>query len=209
MSALTVALLIFAALAVGLVFASVGAWRSRRRVSSLMGFLTAALCLTLAALCTSITVGLRGYRALTHEVVAATIRTEPLGPHQFRAKVTMPDGRLHMFDLAGDAVYIDAHILKWRPVANLLGLHTAYELDRISGRYRALLDEQTRDHTVHSVALSKPLSLFELARRSKLLSPLVDAEYGSATFIGTSKPATFAVTVSTTGLLIRQLEDAP
>ena len=37
--------------------------------------------------------------------------------------------------MAGDQIYVDAHILKWTPAANLIGLHTAYELDRVAGRY--------------------------------------------------------------------------
>ena len=69
--------------------------------------------------------------AFTQEVVAATIKTEPIGPQRFRATVTLSDSSLHMFDLAGDAVYVDAHVLKWRPIGTLLGLPTAYELDRI------------------------------------------------------------------------------
>jgi hypothetical protein len=205
MSGLTVALVAFALVATLLVLAAVGAWRQRRRVGSIVAFLAAALMFSLAALCGTIGLGIRGYRAFTHEVVAATIRTEPTGPQQFRATVTLPDGRLHMFDLSGDAVYVDAHILKWRPLANLLGLHTAYELDRVAGRYHALSDEQTRDHTVHSIARAKPIDVFDLARRSRILAPLVDAEYGSATFVGASRPATFAVSVSTSGLLIRQI----
>ena len=208
MSVLTLAVVLFAALAALLALFSRGAWRNRHRVGSVMGFLVAALMLTVATLCATISVAIRGYRAFTHEVVAATIRTEPTGPQQFRATVTLPDGRLHMFDLAGDAVYVDAHILKWRPIVNVLGLHTAYELDRVAGRYQTLKDEQTRDHTVHSIARGKPLDVFDLARRSRLLAPLVDAEYGSATFVGANRPATFAVSVSTSGLLIRQIADS-
>src|SRR5688572_24732148 len=203
MSVLMIAVLGFGLLTVLLVLAGMGCWRERRRMGSLMRFLAASLMFTLAALCATISLSIRGYRAFTHEVVAATIRTEPTGPQQFRATVTLPDGRLHMFNLSGDAVYVDAHILKWRPVANFFGLHTAYELDRISGRYQTIADEQSREHTVQSLARSKPIDLFTLARKSRLLAPLVDAEYGSATFIGTKRPATFEVTVSTTGLLIR------
>ena len=204
MSVLTVALLISVLLALLLCRAAIGAWRTRQRLGSLVGFLAAVLFLALAALCGTIGVGIRGYRALTQEVLAATIQTAPLGPGHFRATVTLADGRLHMFDLAGDAVYVDAHILKWRPVVNLLGLHTAYELDRIAGRYQALGDEQTRERTVYSVARAKPIDVFDLARRSWLLRPLVDAQYGSATFINATEPATFEVRVSTTGLLVRR-----
>jgi len=201
----TIVAVAFLVLAVFFVLAAGGAWRRRQRLGSLVTLLVAALCLALAALCGAITIGIRGYRALTHEVVAATIRTEPLGPQRFRATVTLADGRLLMFDLAGDAVYIDAHVLKWRPVANLLGLHTAYELDRIAGRYRALADEQGRERTVHSLAVKKPFDAFDLARNTWILRPLVDAEYGSATFIQATTPATWEVRVSTTGLLVRAI----
>ena len=205
MSMLTVALLLSAVLALLLCRAAIAAWRSRppQRLGALVGFLAAALFLALAALCGTISVGIRGYRALTQEVLAATIHTDPLGNQHFRATVTLADGSLHMFELAGDAVYVDAHILKWRPVVNLLGLHTAYELDRIAGRYRALGDEQALERTVYSIARAKPIDMFDLARRYWLLRPLVDAEYGSATFINATAPATYEVRVSTTGLLVR------
>jgi hypothetical protein len=95
-----------------------------------------------------VAIGVQGYRALTHEEVAATVRTEPLGPQQFRATVLLPDGRTGQFTILGDAFYMDAHILKWKPIVNLLGLHTGYQLDRVGGRYNALQDEQQRPRTV-------------------------------------------------------------
>ncbi len=204
----------FALLGLALSLVAVSAWRKRHRLSAFVGFLAAALFLTLGMLCGAITVGMRGYRALTQEVVAATIRTEPIvdAPQRFRATVTLADSSLHMFDLAGDAVYVDAHVLKWKPIGNLLGLHTVYELDRIAGRYQALGDEQTRPRTVYSLAAAKPFDAFDLARRYRVLRPFVDAEYGSATFIGATaergRPGsrvggTYEVRVSTTGLLVR------
>jgi|SRR5437762_6063034 len=204
---LTIFAVVLTALALVLLVTARSAWRDRRRLGSLLGLLAATLCLALAALCGSITLGIRGYRALTREVVAATIKTEPLGPQRFRATVTLPDSSLHMFELAGDAVYVDAHVLKWRPVANLMGLHTAYELDRISGRYQVLADEQTRERTVFSLAAKKPFDAFDLARTYWVLRPFVDAEYGSATFIGATAPpgTVYEVRVSTTGLLVRQV----
>jgi len=205
MSLLLLALIVFCILALLLLRGALGAWRGRHRVGALVGLLAAALCLALAALSGTISIGVRGYRALTQEVVAATIQTEPIGDRRFRATVTLADGSLHMFDLAGDAVYVDAHILKWRPVVNVLGLHTAYELDRIAGRYRALSDEQTRERTVYSIARAKPIDVFDLARRYWLLRPLVDAEYGSATFINAAEPAIYEIRVSTTGLLVRRV----
>src|SRR5207249_7683727 len=165
--------------------------------------LSALLLLALAALAATVTVGLQGYRALTFEEVAATVRTEPVAPQRFRATITLPDHRLAMYDLAGDAFYVDAHVLKWHPWASFVGLHTAYELDRVTGRYNSVTDERTRPHTVYSVARTRPVDLFFLARRFKLLGPLVDAEYGSAAFVAGTKPAEYEVRGSTTGLLMR------
>jgi len=195
----------FDLLALVLLFIAASAWRNRRRLSSSVGFLAAVLCLTIGVLLAAITVGIRGYRSFTQEALAATVKTEPLGPHHFRATVTLADNSLHMFDLAGDAVYIDAHVLKWRPIGTLLGLETVYELDRIAGRYQAISDERSQQRTVYSLAARKPFDAFDLARRYWLLRPLVDAEYGSATFINAAEPATYEIRVSTTGLLVRRV----
>lgn len=172
-------------------------------VRGLVGLLLVAL----AALAGALAVGLQGYRALTLETLAATVTTEPVGRQRFRATIVFPDRRIAMYDLAGDAFYVDAHILKWHPLVNLLGLHTAYELDRVAGRYNEVAEERARLHTVFSLARSRPFDLFGIARRG-LLGPLVDAEYGSAAFIAATRPARYEVRVSTTGLLMRPVVSA-
>ncbi|SRR5712691_591372 len=180
-------------------------WRRGRWTSSLATAAIGLLCIASAALGATAAVGVLGYRALTFEEVAATVSTEPIGPQRFRATIRLPDRRLAMYDLAGDAFYVDAHILKWHPLVNLVGLHTAYELDRVAGRYDVVAQERGRPRTVYSLARPKPVDLFELARRWQLLGPLVDAEYGSATFVAVAQPAAFQVRVSTSGLLIRPI----
>ena len=178
------------------------ALRTRRWLGALLRVLAGLVFMLLATLLATVSVGLRGYQALTLEEVAATVKTEPLGPQRFRATITLPDKRLAMYELSGDAFYVDAHIVKWHPWMNLLGLHTAYELDRVAGRYNAVTDEQTKPHTVYSLARNKPVDVFFLDRRT-LLGALVDAEYGSAAFIAGNRPAEYEVRVSTTGLLMR------
>ena len=147
--------------------------------------------------------GVHGYRALTHEQVAAHIRIEPLGAQHFRAHFTLPDGSRKAFELRGDALYVDAHVLKWKPVANLLGLHTAYELDRVSGRYVSLDQERTAERTVHSLRLDRPVDLFTLRERFGWLSGLLDTDYGSASFKAVNGASEMELRVSTTGLLLR------
>ena len=189
-------------LGVAELFATWHGLRNKRWLSGGISLVFAVMLLSLASLTGTIGVATRGYRGLTQEDVAATVKTEPLPRQHFRATVTMP-GRLAMYDLSGDAFYVDAYIIKWPAFANLLGLHTAYELDRIAGRYTDVGDERTKPHTVYSLARPKPLSMYRLVKAFPPLGLLVDAEYGSATFTPTVRPATFHVLVSTTGLMIR------
>jgi hypothetical protein len=107
------------------------------------------------------------------------------------------------FELDGDELYVDAHILKWKSIANLFGLHTVYELDRVAGRYSQIEEETSKNRTVYSLSKEKMINIFDLRVEYELLSFLLDAEYGSATFINVRKSSKFKIMVSTTGLLIR------
>lgn len=198
-----IAAIVSGLLALGFAVAGFRALRRRKLATSAVEGLVAVLLLASAALLATITIATRGYSALTREELAATVEVRPTGPRRFEAVVMRLDGRRDTFQLAGDQLYVDAHILKWKPVANLLGLHTGYELDRIGGRYDDIASELVRDRTVHSLKRDKPVDMFELARNVKLFEPLLDAEYGSGTFQRAGRPAVYEIYVSTTGLLIR------
>ncbi len=184
---------------------AVRALSRRRLVRGFGSLLLGLLLLSLSALSATISVSTRGYKALTHEELAAVVQTVPTGDQRFLATFRFPGGGERRFRLAGDELYVDAHILKWKPIANVLGLHTAYELDRVAGRYVRLEDERTRPRTVASLAEDKPIDMFELRRRLPLLRPLVDAEYGSGTFVLADTPANYEIRVSVSGLLVRRV----
>jgi len=182
--------------------------RRRRSLSALVAILMAIVAGLVSGLAVTVLVGMRGYNALTREDTAAWIRTVPAGEQEFVAHFRLPDGRVEVFAIAGDELYVDAHILKWKSVANLFGLHTAYELDRVAGRYSELDDERNAERTVYSLAPTRSIDLFYLRRASELLAPLVDAEYGSASFVAARDTALWELRISTSGLLLRQAEQS-
>ena len=187
--------------------AGVMAIKRRRPFGTAANFTLGLLLLAVAALALTVAVSIQGYRAFTREETVALVETTPTGEQAFDATFVFPEGSSRSFSLAGDEFYVDARILKWKPLANLLGLHTAYELDRVAGRYVSIEDERDRPRTVFSLRQEKTLDMFELRQRfPPLFGPLVDAEYGSATFVLASEPSRFQVQVSTSGLLIRRLE---
>lgn len=194
----------FVLLGLGAVVGSVRALRRHRTFAFSVRSLTALLFAALAALCIVLAMATQGYRALTREDLAAVVHLKPSGKQTFEARFVFPDGKEITHKLAGDQLYIDAHILKWKPLVNVLGMHTAYELDRVAGRYASLDDERTRPRTVHSVGRAKRLDLFDLRQKYAPLRFLVDTEYGSATFVEVTEPRVVEVRVSTTGLLVRR-----
>ena len=151
-----------------------------------------------------VSLGLEGVQAMSREDTAARISLRPTGTQRFDATVKFADGRTEVYDVAGDEIYIDAHILKWTPTMNRFGLHTSYRLDRIGGRYRTLAQENTARRTIY--ALSPPLLIDLVALRQRaptVMNEFLDAEYGSATFVPVTGPSDLEVRVSTSGLLVR------
>lgn len=205
MPILTAVALAFAALSVVLLVIAGRTFRARRWMGAAGSTTAGALFASLAALAATLGISTQGYRALTSEEVAMTVTTVPTGPHAFQAYVEYPDGRDTTLAVRGDQVLVDARILKWRYIGNLLGLHTQYELDRLTGRYIDIENERALERTVHALHSKKPLDLYDLVQRYGFLSLLVDAEYGSATYIEVERPARFEVSVSTTGLLVREI----
>ena len=195
----------FAALAALFAGFAVRTFRRRRWVGTAGRSTVGALFASLAALAATLSASTQGYRALTAEEVAMTVTTVPTGLHAFQAYVEFPDGRDTTLAVRGDQILVDARILKWRYVANLIGLNTQYELDRLTGRYANIEDERTLERTVHSLGAEKPLDLYDLLERYSLLRLLVDAEYGSATYVDVTVPARLEIRVSTTGLLVREI----
>ena len=195
---------LFGVLGIVVVIAAIVSFVQLRLPQSGYRIVAGLLLLALGAVAGTISVGMLGYRALTREAVAARIAVKPTGPQRFQATFRFPDGREETYDLAGDEIYVDAHILKWHSYANMIGLHTAYEIDRVAGRYHKVKDEREAMRTVHALGRDRAIDLYDLRRRYSFLSPLFDAEYGSATFVPVARPAELELRVSTTGLLMRE-----
>jgi hypothetical protein len=192
-----------------LIFSGLAALMRARPLRFAVRTLAGLLLVSLGTLAGAVAAGIHGYQALTREDVAARMSVRPAGPQRIAATIRYPDGSEATYELAGDEIYVDAHILKWTPLANLLGLHTAYELDRIAGRFRAIEQERGAPRTVYPLGRERVVDLFELRQRHAFLAPLLDAEYGSATFTAVTQPAELELRVSATGLLVRDANAAP
>jgi len=200
------ALLGIVGIAVG--FLAFGALLRARIFGFVFRALTSVVLIAAGAVLALFSLGIEGMRALTKEEPAARIKVVPSGVQRYDATITFADGRAQTYDLAGDDIYVDGHIVKWTPLANMLGLHTSYRLDRIAGRYRALEQENTARRTVYAIDTPPVIDLVALGKRLPL-GQFFDAEYGSASYVPVAEPGELDLMVSTTGLLLRPAAPTP
>lgn len=177
-------------------------WRRRPLAGSLQG-LTGLLLLATSALAIAIAMNLYTYQIFNQEEPVAEVRFELLGPQYYRVYLIPEELDSRVLELRGDEWQLDTRILKWHGLANLLGMKTAYRLERISGRYRNIEQERSAVRTVHALEHDRGLDLWTLARKQNRKVPWLDAIYGSAAYMPMADRAIFRVSMSHTGLVVR------
>jgi hypothetical protein len=155
-----------------------------------------------------VAVNLLTYARLTHEQEAARVTTRQLAERQYAVSVRTRKGPERHFSVHGDEWQIDARVLKWRALGNLIGLDTLYRLERLSGRYGDARSERSAPRTVHELSPDPGLDFWSVTRRYHAYMPLADALYGSAAYVPMAEGAEYAVTVSASGLVVRPANDA-
>ena len=197
-----------ALLSVLLLISSVRRFRRRRMFAGTVHGGTGIILVLVCIAATLLGLTLNTYRRLSHEQLAGEVQFTRTGDKDFNAELTYPDSRRSTFELKGDEWQVDARVLKWQDFANLLGFDTAYRLERISGRYSTIQDEQTQPHTVYELASPDRIDLWSLVRQYHSYVPWVDALYGNATFLPMADGALYEIKVSQSGLVSRPLNQA-
>jgi hypothetical protein len=171
--------------------------------------MTGVIFVVLSVLLVLLALDLYSYRQLQLDKALATISFAKVEEQKFVATVVLTDtGNTREFYLSGDQWQIDARIIRWTGLANVLGGKPGYQLDRISGRYISLDDERLQQRTVHSLSDREYGFDFWSWVREHDNMPWVDATYGSATFVPMADGALFEVALSNSGLVAKPLNDA-
>lgn len=152
-------------------------------------------------------INLYTYQRLSYEAPVAELRFEAMGPQHYRAYVIPHERPAQVYELRGDEWQIDARIIKWQGIANLLGFDAAYRLERLSGRYRDVQQARRAPNTVHSLERAKGLDLWGLANEHGSWLPWMDAVYGNANYLPMRDGARFEVSLSQSGLVTRPAND--
>jgi hypothetical protein len=167
-----------------------------------------ALSLCLAGLLfLSIAINLYSYQRLTFEQTILKLTFKELGEQQFQASISYQnENKFDSFLIHGDQWQIDARVIKWRGWAQILGLDAQYRLERISGRYSDIKDEQLKSRTVFALGPKDEIDYWKLINKYKKWLPWVDAYYGSATYLPMIDNASYLVSLTQSGLIARPLD---
>lgn len=199
---------LFVAAGVFLLGLGVARIRKRRPLAAMRSGIGGCMLLAIAALLVAIGLNLYTYQRLTFEQPVATLTFRKLDEQRFAVRLKPTHQPARSFKLAGDQWRLDARVLKWTGLGTLLGLDAGYRLQRLSGRYANVSGRSRRLQTAHDLAQDPGLDLAWLASRYPGWLPLVDAVYGSATYLPMADGARYTVSLSRTGLLARPANDA-
>jgi len=83
-----------------------------------------------------------------------------------------------------------------------------YRLDRLSGRYVDISDENSKSHSAHQLSTNSTLNLSALAERNKGTLPPVDTVYGSSAYETMQANTLYTVFVNQSGILVREQDTA-
>lgn len=177
--------------------------RHRRRIRGAFHGLGGIMVGCVATIVMLVGINLLTYAHFTEEQPVATVSFRRLAPQRYAVTLVRRDGRAVHATLAGDEWELDARIIKWKGIATVIGFKPLYRLQRLSGRYARIGDEISRPPTAVALASEPGLNFWKLAHREAAWLPLVDAAYGTATYLPMRGGAEFHVSLSVTGLLAR------
>ena len=155
-------------------------------------------CAAIAGIALLLAFSYYSYGRLTSEKVISSVQFRQTATDEYEARLMIRGERDRLYRLRGDEWQLDARLINWKPPATILGLDPIYRLERLSGRFSEIDRERTESY----------LDIWAIARRFPLLTPGVDAHYGSATYVPMADGARFDVSLSRDAVIARPANDA-
>lgn len=151
---------------------------------------------------------MRGYQQASASRPIATLAFSKVDDKQFNVTLVDQAGNEQRYQISGDLWRLDARVLKWFDAAVRVGVKSGYRLDRLSGRYLSLSDEQKLPHT--SIELNTQSSYFDIWSQLRAVNryfSVIEAQDASASYLPMADGALYSVTIGPVGLLTEPLNE--
>ena len=206
--------IVLGVLFVGLCALSLNRIKRRKIIGSALYGLQGIVVFLLLIVALLIFSNLNTYQRLTHENQIVDVLIRKLAKQKFQLVLIYPQpdatsSEAEYYSLYGDEWQLDTRIIKWKSWANVIGLDSYYQLERLSGRYANIGQANDSPPSVHQLTgEQKGLSIWKLKNLMKSNMPFLDAYYGQSIFVPMRDGAKFRVSLSQAGLVVRPVNES-
>lgn len=143
---------------------------------------------------------LQTYQRLTYERTIATISFEPAeGADAYTARLVFDGGETAEFPVSGDEFTLRARVIKFKPMANLLGYDSIYKFDRLETGFAAEHGDSVV-RVVRVLSEDPGLNVFAMVRQRGQSLDWVDTAYGSAVYNPMAAGLSYTIRMNQSGL---------
>ncbi len=148
------------------------------------------------------------YRQLPQDKPLARLVFQADGPQRYQVRLEQ-NGQTDFVTLEGDLWQLDLRVLQWRGLASLIGLESGFRLQRLSGRYLAVeQQERARNVRIELGESQLGIDFWTWLQRCQCGSLLVEAQQRRVSFLPMADRAEYAIEMSPTGLLAQPVNAA-
>lgn len=164
--------------------------------------------LALAALVGLVAYDLYSYERLPEGKPLVTLSFKADGPQRYSVSL-LEGGRDRTVTLEGDLWQLDGRLIRWKGLANLIGLEPGYRLERLSGRFLAIEQQALAQRGRVQLAQSPyGVDLWRWLRLNQRDLFLFDAQALRVTYLPIADDAVYSVSLTPTGLLAEPMNSA-
>jgi len=147
------------------------------------------------------------YRAWPQEKPLATLSFKAEGPYY---RVDLLQGATERSVLLeGDLWQLDARFMRWKGLAQLIGLQPGYRLEKLSGRFLSIEQQNLAQRTRVELARSPyGVDLWRWLRLGQRDLFIFDAQAGRVTYLPIADNAVYSISLTPTGLLAEPMNQA-
>lgn len=185
-----------------LLLGAIGALFRGRVFKMLRGVVSGSLLIALAAAASLLALNVQSYARLTWEKPIATVTVrETAQPGTYDVLVAETERPAHVYALRGEQWQLDARVITWKPWANILGLDTQYELQRLWARRLGGEGAGAADRL--DIITERPgIDMLDLSRQLGDWAFLQEREFGSAVYMPLVDGAIFEVRISQDAMVV-------
>ncbi|MBV1931274.1 MAG: hypothetical protein KUG71_06120 [Porticoccaceae bacterium] len=147
------------------------------------------------------------YQRFNSEYPIATLEFTRVLDQQYVAELRAADYcDNRKFVIKGDQWQLDASFVKWTGLGVMLGFDSRYRLDRLSGRYRRVAEQNANLTLAHNISPESKFNALENSAFIKKLNPLIDTVFGSSVYLDINTDDIYNIYRTEDALIVKSIE---